>query len=64
MKISVITTVYNIEKYISKCISSILNQSFTDFELILINDCSTDNSLNIINEYLKKDDRIKIIDIT
>ena len=61
MKVSVITTVYNIEKYIGECIDSILKQSFTDFELILINDCSTDNSLEIINEYSKKDNRIKII---
>ena len=59
--ISVITTVYNIEKYISECIESILKQSFTDFELIIINDCSTDNSLNIVNSYAEKDNRIRVI---
>lgn len=61
MEISVITTVYNIEKYIGKCIESILNQTFTDFELILINDCSTDSSLDIIKHYMEKDNRIKLI---
>lgn len=59
--ISVITTVYNIEKYIGECIESILAQSFTDFELIIINDCSTDNSLNIVNSYAEKDNRIRVI---
>ena len=59
--ISIITTVYNIENYIIECLESILNQTFNDFELIIINDCSTDNSLNIINSYAKKDKRIRII---
>lgn len=59
--ISVITTVFNIEKYIGECIESILLQTFTNFELIIINDCSTDNSLNIINEYITKDNRIILI---
>jgi glycosyltransferase involved in cell wall biosynthesis len=42
-KISVIVPIYNVEKYLEKCISSLLNQSFTDFELILVNDGSPDN---------------------
>ena len=60
MKISVITPVYNAQKDIRKCIESILNQSFTDFELLLINDGSTDNSGEICDEYAKKDTRIKV----
>lgn len=58
--ISVIMPVFNEEKYLSHAISSILNQSFSDFELIIINDGSTDNSLNIMNSF--SDSRIRIID--
>ena len=49
-KISVIVPVYNTENYIGRCIDSILNQSFSNFELILINDGSKDRSIEIINE--------------
>lgn len=56
--ISIIVPIYNSEKYISKCIDSILNQEYKDFELLLINDGSTDNTSNIINSY--EDERIKI----
>lgn len=59
--ISAIMSVYNAEKYISQAIDSILNQSFKDFEFIIIEDCSTDNSLAILNSYAEKDSRIKII---
>ena len=62
MKISVIVPVYNQEKYIGRCIDSVLNQTMTDFELILINDGSKDKSLDILRNYEKKDKRIKIID--
>lgn len=58
--ISVIVPVYNVEKYLSRCIDSILAQTFTDFELLLINDGSTDNSGRICDEYAKDDNRIKI----
>ena len=51
-KVSIIIPVYNAEKYIAETIRSVLNQSFTDWELILINDCSTDNSVKVIEEYL------------
>lgn len=57
-KVSVIMPNYNCEKYISKAIESILNQTFTDFEFIIIDDGSTDNSWSIIQEYAKKDNRI------
>lgn len=52
---------YNSKRYIGKAIESILNQTFSRFELIIINDCSTDDSLNIIKYYLTKDKRIRII---
>ena len=60
MKISVIVPVYNTEKYLNKCLDSILAQTFTDFELILIDDGSTDNSGKICDEYAEKDSRVKV----
>lgn len=60
-KISVIMPVYNVERYVSKSIESIINQSFNDFELIIVNDGSTDNSKEIIEKYAKLDSRITII---
>lgn len=60
-EISVIVPVYNVEKYLEKCIDSILNQTFKDFELILINDGSTDNSGEICNHYANIDNRIHVI---
>jgi len=61
VKVSILVPVYNVERYIYKCIDSILSQTFTDFECIIVNDCSTDNCSEICNEYAKKDKRIKII---
>ena len=60
-KISVIVPVYNVDKYLRKCLDSIVNQTFTDMEIICINDGSTDKSLNILEEYASKDNRIIII---
>ena len=60
-KISIIMSVHNGEKYLDESILSILNQTYRDFEFIIINDCSTDNSLQIIGEYSKKDKRIVLI---
>ena len=59
MKISIVTTVYNIEKYIKQCLDSLLNSSYRNIEVILVNDCSTDNSMEIVNEY--EDDRLVVI---
>ena len=59
--VSVIMSVYNGEKYLVQAIDSILNQTYQNFEFIIIEDCSTDNSLDILEEYAKKDSRIKII---
>ena len=61
---SIVMPVYNSEKYLKRSISSILNQTYNDFELILVNDGSTDKSANICEEFLKKDKRIKIINQT
>ena len=60
-KISIIVPVYNVENYIEKCIKSIIEQTFKDFELILINDGSIDNSGCICDKYLNIDNRIKVI---
>lgn len=57
--ISVIVPVYNTEKYLKKCIDSVLNQEFTNFELILVDDGSTDSSIDIIKSYMKFDNRVK-----
>ena len=59
--VSVIMSVYNAEKYLDLAIESILNQSFRDFEFIIIEDCSTDGSLKILEDYAEKDPRIKLI---
>jgi glycosyltransferase involved in cell wall biosynthesis len=59
--ISIILPVYNGEKYLSKAIESCLNQSYINIELIIVNDCSTDNSLQIIESFAENDERIIII---
>ena len=59
--VSVIMSVYNGEKYLVQAIDSILNQTYQNFEFIIIDDCSTDNSSHILQEYAQKDSRIKII---
>lgn len=61
VKISVIMSVYNSEKWLKKSILSILNQTYSDFEFIIVNDGSTDNSLSIIKSLQKSDKRIKLI---
>ena len=60
MKISVIVPVYNSSDYIGRCIDSVLNQTYNNFELILVDDGSIDNSLSILKEYETKDKRIKV----
>ena len=61
-KVSVIIPIYNVEQYLRKCLDSVCNQTLEDIEIICINDCSPDNSLEILKEYQKNDNRIKIID--
>ena len=60
-KISVIIPVYNVEKYLAECLTSVVNQTFKDIEIICVNDGSTDNSPMILEEFAQKDSRIKII---
>lgn len=60
-KFSIIIPVYNVEKYLDRCILSCINQTYKDFEIILINDGSKDNSGGICDKYAKKDSRIKVI---
>ena len=60
-KISVIVPVYNVEKFIKRCLDSIINQTTKDLEIILVNDGSTDNSGKICDEYAKLDNRITVI---
>jgi len=60
-RISIIIPVYKVEQYLRKCIDSVLAQTFTDFECILVNDGSPDSSPAICDEYAKKDERIKVI---
>ncbi len=60
--ISVIVPVYNGERYIEECVDSILKQTYPYFEIIMVDDCSTDNSLNICKEISKKDNRIKVVE--
>ena len=58
-KVSIIVAAYNIENYIEKCIKSLINQTYKNIEIIIINDGSTDNTLNVIKKI--NDKRIKII---
>lgn len=60
-KISIIVPVYNVQTYLRQCLDSLLGQTFSDFELICINDGSTDSSLSILEEYANRDKRIRLI---
>jgi len=60
-KISVILPVYNVEKYILRCLKALKVQTFQDFEIIIVDDCGSDNSIAITKEYTKNDNRVKII---
>lgn len=62
-KLSIIIPVYGVEKYLRECLDSAINQTYENTEIICINDCSPDNSIDILKEYSKKDKRIKIIDL-
>ena len=60
-KISIIVPIYNVEKYLPCCIDSLLNQKFTDTEIILVNDGSSDDSPALCDEYAKRDHRIRVV---
>lgn len=59
--VSVVMPIYNADKYLSQAIESVLNQTLTDFELILVDDGSTDKSLEICQAYAEKDYRIQVV---
>ena len=59
--IGIIVPVYNVEKYIHRCIDSIIAQTYTNYKLFLIDDCSTDRSASICDDYVKMDTRIEVI---
>jgi glycosyltransferase involved in cell wall biosynthesis len=61
VQISVIVPIFRIEKYLPKCIDSLLEQSFSDFELILVNDGSPDACPQICDDYAKTDTRVKVV---
>lgn len=61
MKVSIVMTAFNIETYIQKAIESVLNSTYKDIELVLVEDCSTDGTLSVIDKYINKDKRIKLI---
>jgi len=60
-KVSIIVPMYNAEKFIGKTIESVLSQTYENWEMLIMNDVSTDNSLAVVSEFAKKDDRIKVV---
>ena len=60
--VSIVVPVYNTSKYLDECLSSLVNQTLKDIEIICVNDASTDNSLEILNSWAQKDNRITVID--
>ena len=62
IEVSIVVPIYNVEKYLNRCLYSLINQAFNNIEIIALNNGSTDNSLNILKEYAEKDERIKVID--
>ena len=61
MFFSIVVPIYNVEKYLRQCVDSILSQTFTDYELILVNDGSNDGSGTICDDYAKQDSRITVV---
>ena len=60
-KVSICIPVYNVEKYIEECLETIVNQTYTNIEIIVVNDCTPDRSMDVVRKYAAKDDRIKIL---
>ena len=61
--VSVVVPIYNAQNYLEDCLDSIIQQSYQNIEIILVNDGSTDSSLEICNDYKKKDSRVKVFSI-
>ena len=64
IKVSVLVAVYNAEKYLNECLDSLIAQTLQDIQIICVDDCSTDDSLSIINKYKEKDNRIEVISLS
>lgn len=60
-KVSIIVPVYNVEKYIAQCLDSIIAQTLDDIQIICVDDCSTDNSVDVVKKYIEKDSRIVLL---
>jgi glycosyltransferase involved in cell wall biosynthesis len=61
IKVSVVIPIYNVEYFLEECLESVINQTLQDIEIICINDCSTDRSVDVLNKYVQKDSRIVVI---
>ena len=59
--VSVVLPIYNVEKYIRKCLESLVSQTFSDFEVICVDDCGIDSSMQIVNEFVETDSRFKVV---
>jgi glycosyltransferase involved in cell wall biosynthesis len=60
--VNVVTPVYNGEKYLSECIESVLSQTYENWEYVIVNNCSSDRSLKIAQDYAEKDSRVRVHD--
>lgn len=60
-KVSIIVPIYNVEKYLDRCMDSLLNQTLKDIEIIMVDDGSPDNCPKMCDEYAKKDSRVRVI---
>ena len=60
-KVSIVVPIYNLEKYVPRCLDALVNQTLEDIEIICVDDGSTDKSLQILQEYAKLDSRVKIL---
>ncbi len=63
VKVSVITPAYNAEKFIHETIKSVLGQTYTNWEMIIVDDCSTDRTVSIVEKYAEQDERIRLIQL-
>lgn len=59
-KVTIIVPVYNVESYLQRCVESMINQTYRNIEILLIDDCSKDGSLELCNQYAKQDSRISV----
>ena len=63
MKVSIITPLYNCSNYLEQTIQSVISQTYGNWEMIMVDDCSTDNSLEIAQKYAAQDSRIKVLQL-